>query len=151
MNNIGVTWETCSLREYLNTDFLETVFSNDEKSHILRVKIKNCGNPLEEVSGGNDTDDKVFCLSYYEVSKYFPQKGKCVAFPAEWAILEAKNNNRFINRKTGGGVWWLRTPGYYDNYTMYVDGLGGVHVGGSKVCNGYYTPGIRPALWMENI
>lgn len=149
LNNSGVTWESCSLRRYLNTDFLETVFSNDEKSHIVRVKIENCGNPIREVSGGNDTDDKVFCLSYNEVSKYFPLKGESIAFPAEWVILEAKNDNRFIHRRTGCGKWWLRTPGFYENHAMNVDGLGEVDIGGSKVCNGYSTPGIRPALWIK--
>lgn len=71
---VDVTWETCSLRKWLNGDFLKEAFSESEIENILDSEIKNPSNwfPLRVniggfksnnekfVSGGNKTIDKVF-------------------------------------------------------------------------------------------
>ena len=62
-----VSWEECSLRKWLNNDFLNKAFSAEEQTRILAVNVKNSigDNGLE------DTIDKVFLLSTEEVEKYF--------------------------------------------------------------------------------
>ena len=91
---IPVTWETCNLRNWLNTTFLTTAFDSTEQSRIMTVKNHNAPTkPLwdatikEPIDYGNDTMDRVYILSYEEVEKYFPKdavyldnNGKPVAY-----------------------------------------------------------------------
>ena len=69
--NADVTWETCSLRDWLNEDFLNNAFSDKEKKYIPTVTIENKNNPKFGTAGGKNTNDKVFCLSLEEVEAYF--------------------------------------------------------------------------------
>ena len=39
-----VTWETCTLRKWLNDDFLKTAFSEDEQKAILTTEVDNSAN-----------------------------------------------------------------------------------------------------------
>lgn len=64
----GVTWETCTLRAWLNNDFFNDAFNSGEKAKILATRVVNENSPeYYDTDGGNDTDDKVFLLSYSEV------------------------------------------------------------------------------------
>lgn len=67
----GVTWENCSLRKWMNNDFFNTAFSDEEKAMIPEVTLVNSGNEMFGTPAQNDTKDKVFCLSIEEVQKYF--------------------------------------------------------------------------------
>ncbi len=66
----NVTWENCSLRKYLNTDFMKT-FSNEEKQNILLSQVTMKDNNMYHIDGGNDTNDKVFLLSSEEAEQYY--------------------------------------------------------------------------------
>lgn len=66
-----VTWETCSLREWLNNDFYDTAFDDEMKLHINTVTLVNDDNQMYGTSGGNDTSDKIFILSVSEILKYY--------------------------------------------------------------------------------
>ena len=66
-----VTWETCTLRSWLNNEFYNTAFSDNEKTSIPSVTLANKDNPRYGTAGGNYTIDKVFCLSLEEMEKYF--------------------------------------------------------------------------------
>ncbi|MBO5033306.1 MAG: hypothetical protein J6C19_11075 [Lachnospiraceae bacterium] len=75
-NPYDVTWETCNLRNWLNTTFYTTAFDTDEQSRILTVKNSNAPNfslSAKKMMYGNDTFDKVFILSVDEVARYFPR------------------------------------------------------------------------------
>ena len=80
------TWETCSLRTWLNTDtteeksFLSTAFTEDEQKKILTTAVDNSSSQgfdwttegaSTNPSGGNDTQDRIFLLSYAEANTYF--------------------------------------------------------------------------------
>ena len=52
-----VTWETSSLRKWLNSNFYDTAFSDSEKNLIQTTKINNVDNPVYGTPGGNDTED----------------------------------------------------------------------------------------------
>lgn len=58
----SVTWETCSLRKYLNEDFYNE-FSDSEKSMIKDTNVTNENNFQYGTDGGNNTVDKIFLLS----------------------------------------------------------------------------------------
>lgn len=66
----AVTWEDCSLREWLNHDFLNTVFSEKEQERILLTDVPNEKNETYGTDGGEDTQDKVFLLSEKEAKQY---------------------------------------------------------------------------------
>ena len=76
-----VTWETCTLRSFLNSygpesniceedyeagGFLMTAFNAKERSAIKTTFVANPDNPVYDTKGGNDTGDKVFLLSLDE-------------------------------------------------------------------------------------
>lgn len=63
----SVTWETCTLRSWLNNDFYNAAFSLSEQSKITASTVVNEDNPWYDMDGGNDTVDKVFQLSYEDV------------------------------------------------------------------------------------
>ncbi|MBQ8139989.1 MAG: hypothetical protein IJ195_11110 [Lachnospiraceae bacterium] len=70
-NKEKVTWETCSLRSWMNDDFYNAAFDDEMKARINTVTIVNEDNPRYGTPGGNDTSDKVFCLSLSEILKYY--------------------------------------------------------------------------------
>lgn len=69
------TWEQCDLRAWLNSSFYNTAFSVGEQMRIETTLVDNSmpeNWSWKNVTGGNDTYDKVFILSYEESMKYFP-------------------------------------------------------------------------------
>lgn len=80
-NPYPITWEHCNLRAWYNSTFYETAFDAGEQARIKTVNVDNTIpsdiiNFVWEpgVTGGNNTLDKVFALSYAEVEKYFPMQ-----------------------------------------------------------------------------
>lgn len=63
-NYKNVTWESCSLRKWLNSEFIESSFSAEEKKHIAETVIVD-----------TKTADKIFCLSEGEYKEYFNNGG----------------------------------------------------------------------------
>ena len=63
-----VTWETCSLRKWLNDEFYNDAFNNIEKQAIKYTHVVNEDNPIYGTDGGNDTIDKVYLLSIQELT-----------------------------------------------------------------------------------
>lgn len=70
-NDMEVTWETCTLREWLNKKFYKKSFNDLEKMLINSVVLKKDDNEYWGTDAGNDTEDKIFCLSFREVEKYY--------------------------------------------------------------------------------
>lgn len=66
-----VTWETCTIRKWLNNDFLTEAFSSSEQTKIATVTNQNPNNSKYGTKGGNATQDKIFALSVEEADKYF--------------------------------------------------------------------------------
>ncbi|MBR5970504.1 MAG: hypothetical protein IK016_09205 [Lachnospiraceae bacterium] len=67
----GVTWETCTLRKWMNNDFYNAAFSPEERGQILESHIENPDNACYGTSGGNATKDRVFCLSVDEIREHY--------------------------------------------------------------------------------
>ena len=66
-----VTWETCSLRSWMNNDFYNAAFDDDMKARINTVTVVNENNQKWGTPGGNSTSDKIFALSVSEILKYY--------------------------------------------------------------------------------
>jgi len=127
---IGVTWETCTLRKYLNGEFLQR-FTEEERRKIVEKWISNPDNPSYRTKGGNDTKDHVFLLSIDEATRFFNNDSDRVA----------KNQN---NEECW---WWLRSPGGSSYNAAIVSYVGDVGVGGGIVIN--YSGGVRPAFLLN--
>ena len=57
---VDITWEECTLRGWLNDDFYNTAFTEEEQARIALTQLINDDNLAYSTEGGNDTDDKVF-------------------------------------------------------------------------------------------
>ena len=72
-----VTWETCTLRTWLNNTFFNKAFTSAEQATILTTTVYNFwteGNTEWESGGGNTTRDRIFLLSYEEANQYLQVK-----------------------------------------------------------------------------
>lgn len=138
----SITWENCDLRKWLNTEFINNAFSEDEKDEILLSNITNNNNNEYDTYGGNDTKDKVFLLSIDEVNKYFINYKERQCKPTQYAV----SNNAY---KDGNGMcWWrLRSLGSNQNNAAHVSNDGNVNYYGSNVNNVYIA--VRVALWVN--
>lgn len=122
------TWETSSLRSWLNEKFYDAAFSNNEKECIQTVKNTNPDNPLYGTPGGNDTEDKVFCLSLEEAQLYFKDADDRMAAPTEYAIKQGAtvNDSSALENGMNTGWWWLRSPASSSNRAADVDCYGNI-------------------------
>ncbi len=64
-----VTWETCTLRAWLNDTFFNNAFTSDEQKLILPSLIKN-SMLSAGYTGGPDTTDRIFLPASHEVMRY---------------------------------------------------------------------------------
>ncbi len=138
-----ITWETCSLRTWLNDTFLKDAFSTEEQVRIPTVTVTADKNPGCVTDPGKDTQDKVFLLSIPEVEKYFASDAKRQCKPTAYAIAQTC----YVN-SNGICWWWLRSPGYDSDYAAYVGygDYGSLNHYGSSVDDDL---GVRPALWVN--
>ena len=142
----SVTWETSSLRKWLNGTFLNAAFSAEEQAMIPSVSVSADKNPSYSTSPGNSTTDQVFLLSITEANKYFSsdEARKCAL--TDYAIAQGAwtyNSNKVDGR--AACWWWLRSPGGSSSSAAYVRS-GSVYAGGFDVI--YDTVAVRPALWI---
>lgn len=139
-----VTWETCSLRKWLNSTFLNAAFSAAEQKKIVSTTVSADKNPNYSTDPGNATTDKVFLLSINETNQYFDndEARKCVS--TSYAIA----NGAYINNHyTNTCWWWLRSPGDGQYSAAYVYDEGAFNSSGYAVNYSYDC--VRPALWIE--
>ena len=67
-----VTWEKCSLRSWLNNEFYNSAFTNEEQSKIFDTSLSTRGFNVKKNKIINvETVDKVFLLDSSEATEYF--------------------------------------------------------------------------------
>ena len=150
-----VTWETCTLRKWLNGMFLNAAFSKSERAMILNaafskseramipsVTVSADKNPRCNTSPGNSKTDHVFLLSITEVNKYFSSHSarqcQVTAYCYVQGAYKADNGNCW---------WWLRSPGVNSSHAAGVYSDGSVDEYGHYVNYDGYA--VRPALWID--
>ena len=169
-----VTWETCTLRAWLNGEFLDSAFDADEQLLIPTTHITADPNPDFDVDPGEDTEDKLFLLSIPEAEVYFhpdpyvvprvginaeerlKQGAKYEANPSTLyckttAYAAARGNIPRDGAFKGAADWWLRTPGMRASSAATADTYGLFDTWGHLVsCDGgTCLPGIRPVMWID--
>ena len=140
----AVTWETSSIRKTLNTTFLNSAFSDSQRSRIVSSTVKAEKNGNYDSDPGKDTTDKVFLLSINEVEEMMSDEDRQCA-PTKFCI--AKDCN--VQKKKNGYTtcWLLRTPGFKSTKVAYVQYDGLIRVIGASVNSDGAT--IRPAMWIK--
>lgn len=79
-----VTWETSSLRNWLNSDFYDNAFNGSEQEKIQTTNVITNNNIFRGTKGGNNTQDKIFSISIEEVRRYFGN-GNQTATTKKWS------------------------------------------------------------------
>ena len=140
----NATWESCSLRKWLNGDFINDAFSPEEQSMLQITNVSADKNPYYSmVDSGNATLDNVFLLSAPEAEKYFTSD------EARKADIYSSVSNEYHSDS-----WWVRTPGacrdtistYYRYVAVRIGNTGAVSYGGAPADN---INGVRPAMWIS--
>ena len=138
----SVTWETCSLRKWLNWEFLNNAFTAEEQRAIIRTTTDNGagqGYGRWKTSGGKNTEDSIFLLSYAEAWRYFGSDSARQCQPTRYA------ERRGAYTSWGKCYWWLRSPGCYQERSAIVRTDGVLDHYGADGGSGC----VRPALWIN--
>ena len=168
----NVTWETCDLRKWLNSDFYNKAFNSSEQSVIKEINLVNNDNSEYKTSGGANTSDKVFCLSEEEIRKYFGN-GEKKEYSGQVCFELGKNvttkGTEYAKNVDNGGTrldvfnevdktyeaffgnsnYWLRSPGYFQNCAACVGCTGTVDISAIDIGVIRNDYGVRPAIWIE--
>lgn len=131
----NVTWAECTLRNWLNEEFFNSAFSEEERARILSVTNATADAP--------DTQDSVFLLSLDELNTYFPDEESRIAEATEYAVAQGGR----VSRETGKTYWWLRTKATPDDAALMVRYDGKVNEFGDSMEAEIYT--VRPAIWVN--
>lgn len=130
----GVTWERCTLRQWLNEDFFNAAFSDEEKGMIPTVFT---------------TQDQVVVLSIEEANKFFENGEARMCVPTAYAKANGADiSSSYTKDDEATCWWWLRSLGSNSNQ-QYAAAVG---IGGSVSSHGYSVNsggGVRPALWID--
>ena len=137
-----VTWEKCSLREFLNGFFYDEAFTQVEKEHIVEAGVSYPENPEASPQERVVIKDKVHCLSAFEAQWMFRGDFDRIAQPSKFA--EWKGANPCDG--TGNCYWWLRSPGRSQSDAAFVSSSGYISLRGIPVYD--ETVAVRPAMWI---
>lgn len=151
-----VFWETSTIRAWLNSDFFNRAFSDDEKCAVVLSDVDNSNAQhyyttfFYTVYSANNTKDHVFLLSFREATEYlgdltFKINENAGMLPTEYAYSREKYSNygpEFPCNK----VWWLRSPGQFIGTELTI-GSGGI-ISGFRLGNAVDTY-VRPAIWVD--
>ena len=157
---VDVTWETCTLRGWLNGEFMNRAFSAEEQKAILTTDVDNSrsqGYSGYGTDGGKNTKDKIFLLSYAEANQYFGVQYYSVdgamdnlrsrVAPTDHAVRQGVWTSSSYTTSEGKAAawWWLRSPGSSASSAADVRGNGALYydyVDGSILA-------VRPAFWLD--
>lgn len=138
--NKSITWEECTLRQWLADDFYNIAFNSSEQKAIKTYKVNNQAAPGYKIGNGNDTEDKIYILSIPEIrNEDYGLWDKRI----DWAHKKDKKANRRMQptdyahargirlMNIGGHYsknckWWLRSACSYTKYGAEVNWEGGV-------------------------
>ena len=151
----GTTYENSSIREWLNNDFYDSAFTNEEKDRILESQV---------LTDDSTVTDKIFLLSSSEANKYFKYDSDRKARARKKAfvnglIISSDQKHRgnayayekgdSYSDKENYASWWLRDLGH-PKQAFNVGSLGKVYDKTKKdTCNITDINGVRPAMWVK--
>ena len=148
--NQSVTWEDCTLRNWLNTTFYTTAFTDSQQKYIASTTLLNRANPnvLNGVDRANTTD-KVFLLSVDEAKQYIKRNidERLLRMPITAYTKSLGSAWGDTYGDASMNHWLLRTSGYSENQVSYVEYGKDIYLSGTWVWDNNYV--IRPAMWVS--
>lgn len=144
-NSVNI-WRDSSLRAWLNGVFKDSAFTPEEQSIILPTMVANGMDqspPNVSKTGGEDTEDHVFLLSYAEMMRYFPDRAARACQPSPYAVARGVMEHA----RTGNCDWWLRSPGDGGRAAIVTLDTADFDVMFPAFTGTAYA--VRPALWID--
>ena len=151
-----VSWETCTLRTWLNADFMDAAFTAQETAAIVETTVKNdesqvlvkkWNNSRMNADTGNNTLDRVFLLTIHEAVDVYQLSDttrKCA--PTDYAIAhgahtgDPENEENLVDGRLTG-TWWSRMTADSKRWAICMSG-------GYNFFDETYVS-VRPALWVD--
>lgn len=133
------TWEESSLRSWLNGEFMNRAFSDEEKEKINITEIVNQDNSDYGTEGGNNISDKISLLSSAEADEN--RDGKKYGFLND-ETRKCKTNS-FSEMEVA--LWWLSTGDVSNSTALVYEGI----IIGEVYSIDYDNYGVRPALHLN--
>ena len=143
-----LTWENSSIREFLNNEFINEIFSEDEKEAILYTDVNN--DSKYGIAENNDsTRDKLFIMSRDEIEKYFKSMKERRLVVTKYVSEKYFNKNVRDNRKQ-----FLRSSRYGKGYLDYIieaKKFSNTYIDENKYSDepSYLMAGLRLAMWVS--
>lgn len=119
--DFSCTWETSTIRSWLNNEFLNEAFSAKEQAIIHNSEVVNDDNPRYGTDGGNNTIDKAYLLSDSEI------RNDEYGYSYMWKYNITETDYAKLNGSHG--TMWLRSPGQTNNGTVSVGFQGNIYDG----------------------
>lgn len=143
------TWETSTLRSWLNGKFRESAFDEKEQECIAETVVRAEANPLYGTEGGVDSRDFIFVLSVEETERYLKkieERKTQIEPPVNKEKIDWSEDIPIADTTDFYG-WWLRTPGENEKRMAYVSGFGEIHLEGALAGDSWTS--VRPAMWVD--
>lgn len=128
-----VSWNNCSLREWLNNDFMNAAFTKSQQEVILKT------------GWDNDTSvDRIFILGCTEVDRYVTDWNALICAPTSYALSRGAGKNQPDGSRDAVS-WWLRSLDESGNQAYCVSFKGEQYT--YMVGNDFMS--VRPAMCID--
>ena len=88
----NITWAECSLRKWLNDDFYQNAFNNEQRILIAKTNVMAERNPEYDTNPGEDAADHMFLLNIQEVRRFFKNEKERLCKPTKYAKIKQDYN-----------------------------------------------------------
>lgn len=166
-----ITWENSHIRNWLNgygdeknENFMDAAFRKKERNALVTTSLENLPNlNIDNTTGGANTKDKIFVFS--EMEMYAGANARVYGFVPYYrdgdqhARDEARRSKSTTFAKArgvwsnyedgfvGNCLWWMRSPGRFQNYAAFVCNYGFIRNNGGIVNK--KDVGVRPSLIID--
>ena len=136
--NMKTQWHKSTLRSWLNSEFYNTAFTDEEKARLV-VK------ELETRYDSEKTADPVTLMTCPDALRIFHSKADRQGMSTPYA----KSKGVHQSKKYGGYThWWTRNPSWESyNKASYVAANGGTMKCGAVLTTGNF--GVRPMIYLK--
>lgn len=134
-----VSWETSSVRAWLNEDFFKDAFNSSQRAKIVP----------------NSLQDKVSLLTHEEARRYFKGNEARICEPTDLAVGQGALDINYrpdvdISSSNKRCWWWLRTKGTHTDKVRAMIILVDGHPWRLGEFVDYDAPCVRPVIWVTN-
>ena len=133
------TWESSTLRDWLNYDFFAAAFTDEEKALVAKSEIVNKASYISLIGETENTEDRVFLLSLEEAKELLGEEN------VKGEVTEKLRKTAPLTHGKTYCNWWLRTQGTSEYKISAVGYNGEINYGGLR--GDIAEAGVRPCIW----